>query len=113
MAGMQALGKLDWDVAELLLDELMTCISFIPDPTRKERTRPLHETDIEEVATRVKLKAEVFTLHTGFSFAAARLNTTSNPSPKPVASEENTSNTKMSPAPSVRSRAPALPASRN
>jgi hypothetical protein len=104
VAGMQALGKLDWEIAEILLDELMGCVQFIPDPSHKERTRPLHETDIEEVTTRLKLKGDVFTLHTGFSLAVGPSTTTSK-NGNQAAGSEITSNTKTSPDPLARSSA--------
>lgn len=59
-----------WDLAEPLLDEMMTCIQCIPDPTRPNIIRPLHETDIEDIKTRLTLRKEWLALHIGFSLAA-------------------------------------------
>lgn len=66
--GMQALGSLSFADAEPLLDEMMACVSVVPSPNV---VRPLIEDDIEEVLTRLKLRVEVFNLHTGFSLAAS------------------------------------------
>lgn len=69
--GIQALAKVSFAEAEPLMDELFDCVQIIPDPKVPEVFRRLIEDDIEEVATRVHLRAEVWTLHTGFSFADA------------------------------------------
>lgn len=77
MAGMARIGlgmvaKLPYDQAEPLLDEMMECVSIIPNPNKPEIVRSLVEDDIEEVSTRLKLRAEVFNLHVGFSQAAGK-----------------------------------------
>jgi hypothetical protein len=64
--GMQALMKLQYGDAEPLLDEMMACVTIKPDPARPEITRQLWPDDIEEVATLLKLRSEVFKLHTDF-----------------------------------------------
>jgi hypothetical protein len=69
--GLKALGGMDFPDAELLLDEMWTCIQIIPDPSRPEVVRALIEDDIEEVTTRLLLRKEVFTLHTSFFTTAA------------------------------------------
>jgi len=56
-----------------LADEMMACVQVIPDPGRPEVKRGLVDTDTEEVATRLRLKQEVFELHTGFFALVARL----------------------------------------
>jgi hypothetical protein len=67
--GLQALASLSFDDAQFLMDEMMQCVHILPDPKKNPTfTRPLMEEDIEEVSTRVRLRLEVFTLHTGFSF---------------------------------------------
>lgn len=68
--GINALGGLTWADAKPLLDEMMACVQKIEDPSRPEVVRMLVENDIEEVATRLRLRDEVFALHTGFSVAA-------------------------------------------
>lgn len=64
--GLKALGGMSFVDAEVLLDEMFTCVSYIPDPSKPQVVRGLIEDDIEEVATRLKLRKEVFSLHTGF-----------------------------------------------
>lgn len=71
LTGIQSLAMIEYADAEPLLDEMFGCIQHIPDPAHPEVFRALVESDIEEVGTRVHLRAEVFALHTGFSSAAA------------------------------------------
>lgn len=73
--GVRSLTSIPWEDAEPLLDEMLTCVSFVPDPGRVDQTtmlpyaRPLIEDgeDIEEVGTLLSLRSEVIELHTGFS----------------------------------------------
>ena len=74
MAGIAALslkvfGHLQFTEAEVLMAEMFRCLSYIPTPDRPDITRALMEGDIEEVPTRIRLRAEVLSLHTGFSLA--------------------------------------------
>jgi len=69
--GIQALGKLPYEAAEPLLEDMFACVQIIPDPSKKNVARFLLDEDIEEVATRLQLRKEVFDLHTGFFTAAA------------------------------------------
>lgn len=69
--GIRALSGLRWEVAEPLLDEMWSCIQIMPDPSKPHLVRNLIEEDIEEITTRVKLRAEVWKLHTGFFKAVA------------------------------------------
>ena len=69
--GIKALSGLKWDVAEPLLAEMWQCVQIMPDPSKPHVIRNLIEEDIEEIATRVKLRAEVWKLHTGFLKAVA------------------------------------------
>ena len=69
--GIRALSGLKWEVAEPLLQEMWDCVQIMPDPTKTHVVRRLIEEDIEEIATRVKLRAEVWKLHTGFLKAVA------------------------------------------
>lgn len=70
--GLRAMARLDFEDAEPLLDEMMTCVEIVPDPERFPQIhRPLVEDDVEEVSTRMVLRSEVFELHTGFSVAGA------------------------------------------
>jgi flagellar motor component MotA len=69
--GIRALSGLKWETAEPLLAEMWDCVQIMPDPTKPHVVRRLIEEDIEEIATRVKLRAEVWKLHTGFLKAVA------------------------------------------
>jgi hypothetical protein len=74
--GLRALGRIAFDEARPLMDEMMRCIKIVPDPSKPAFIRDLLDDggdgdDIEEVMTRAWLKSEVFELHTGFSIAAA------------------------------------------
>jgi len=70
--GLGALGKIDYEKARPLLDKMMQCVQIIPDPSRPNVLRALDPTDIEEVATRLLLRKEVFALHVDFLTPAAR-----------------------------------------
>lgn len=69
--GIKALSGLKWEVAEPLLNEMWECVQIMPDPSKPHVVRPLIEQDIEEIATRIKLRAEVWKLHTDFFKAVA------------------------------------------
>ena len=71
--GLKAVGSMSFSDAELLLDEMFACIQAVPDPQNAARVRPLVENDIEEVATRLRLRKEVFDLHVSFSQLVAPL----------------------------------------
>ena len=75
--GFRALGGMRFDDAEPLLDEMFATVELIPDPSRPNVARPLIESDIEEVATRLRLRKEVFSLHVDFSRAVGLLTSTS------------------------------------
>lgn len=64
--GVQALSGLDFELAEPLIDEMFACIAIIPDPKRPDITRGLVEDDIEEIATRLKLRKAILDLHIDF-----------------------------------------------
>ncbi len=68
--GIRSLSGLKWEVAEPLLAEMFSVIEFVGDPTRPEVVRNLIESDIEELSTRIKLRAEVWKLHADFLQAA-------------------------------------------
>lgn len=78
LVGLRALGGVEFADAEPLLDELMSCVTLVPDTNMRDPisgnpiSRLLIEDDIEEVATRIKLRAEVFELHTGFSMTGVK-----------------------------------------
>lgn len=82
VVGLEALKRLPFEEAEPLMDDMMTCVSFIPDAKQVlENGRPYSrklargddedEGDIAEVATLLKLREEVLELHLGFSVTAA------------------------------------------
>ena len=77
MAGLAALGLkafMGMAKADLqpLLVQMFSCIKFVVPAVPTGRA--LIEDDIDEIMTRLKLRQEVFELHTGFSEAAARWN---------------------------------------
>lgn len=82
--GLRALTSIEWHDAEPLLDEMMGCVRYMPNPNEPSVTSVLVEDDIEEVATRVLLRSEVFGLHVGFSPAAelSKLRASAAQSPK-------------------------------
>lgn len=71
--GMKALSGLDYEVVQPLMDEMLSCVQFMPDPAKPHVVRPLVDTDTEEVVTLLRLRAEVWKLHTGFLKAVAPL----------------------------------------
>lgn len=58
---------LKWEEAEPLMDELMTCVKFIPDPNKPDIVRDIYPGDIEEFTTIAQLHSEVFKLHINFT----------------------------------------------
>lgn len=72
--GIKALSGLTWDSVEPLLAEMWDCVQIMPDPSKPHVVRPLIEEDVEEIPTRVKIRAEVWKLHVGFLKAVAPLN---------------------------------------
>lgn len=69
--GLKMVSQIPADEAKPLLDELMECVQFVPDPSNQNIKRKLIDDDIEEIATRLKLRVEVFKLHVDFFTAAA------------------------------------------
>lgn len=69
--GFRALAGMNFADARDLLAEMFACVQIIPDPSRPGVIRDLIEDDIEEVATRLRLRKEVFGLHVDFSLAGA------------------------------------------
>jgi len=61
------LGAIPFEDIEPLLGEMFACVQIIPDVKRSEVVRYLVEDDIEEIATRLKLRGEIIKLHVGFS----------------------------------------------
>jgi len=65
----RGLGGIPWHDAKPLLDEMMRSVQMVPNPERYDTVRPLVEDDIEELATRLRLRDEWVNLHTGFSIS--------------------------------------------
>jgi hypothetical protein len=93
-AGFRALLTMSFAEAEPLLDEMLQCVTFVPDRSRMDVVRALDNEDIEEVMTLLTLRKEVIELHTGFSIAAflsklgtAATGTTPDISPTPTSPE--------------------------
>lgn len=78
-----------------LMDEMFDCV-FIMRNNDPNIVMKLLEEDIQEVGTRLKLRGEVFELHTGFSLAGG-----STTSASPATSPSSTSNTQTSREPSA------------
>jgi hypothetical protein len=68
--------KLKFDDAKILLDDMFTCVQFVPDETKMSAdgdgvyARALIASDIQEVTTRFKLRKAIFELHADFIIAA-------------------------------------------
>ncbi len=69
--GVQAFGKLPYEAAAPLLEDMWGCVQIIPDPTKPNVVRALIDEDIEEVSTRLQLRKAIFNLHTRFFTDAA------------------------------------------
>lgn len=70
--GLKMVSQIPPAEAKPLLDELMECVQCVPDASNQNVKRRLIDDDIEEIATRLKLRAEVFKLHVDFFQAAAQ-----------------------------------------
>ena len=70
--GFSMLANMPPDLAFELLDEMMACVQYQPNPAKPEVVRGLIADDIEEVMTRLQLRKAVFDLHVDFSQAAAQ-----------------------------------------
>jgi hypothetical protein len=66
--GIRSLSGLKWEAAEPLLSEMLTCVQIMPSPSV---VRPLIDDDIEEITTLIKLRKEIWDLHTDFLQAGA------------------------------------------
>lgn len=113
--GLDAFRVLPFDEAEPLLDEMLTCVHFVPDPSKVDAlsgrpvTRPLmrpddfNDGDIEEVATLIQIREEVLSLHLGFSLAAVL-------SSMAASLRTSQQNMSTSPAPAEPASEPVAPA---
>jgi len=75
--GMGVVSALQFGDLVALMEEMLGCVQFIPDPSRPNVMRPLIEDDIEEVATRLRLRKEILALHIDFFASAALLSSQS------------------------------------
>lgn len=71
--GFKAIAKIEGDVADGLMNEMLECVEIYPDPKRRDVKRKLIKEDIEEVPTIWHLRERVWELHVGFTFAEAVL----------------------------------------
>lgn len=106
--GVKALTRLQYHDAKPLLAEMLECIQICPEPRNPQVIRPLVPTDIEEVATLIRLRMETFNLHVNF-FQPADPSTSQIMETYPAGSE----NTSMSPVHVRRSSARAKPPTEN
>ena len=85
------IGGINWETCLPLLNEMMACVEFQPDPSRNV-TRPLIEGDagdIEEITTRFALREAWFDTHLGFSVRARYWTSTTDSSEKSSPSGPN------------------------
>lgn len=67
--GISALGKIPFEKAEPLFEEMLQCLDYIPDPAKHGIKRPYRnfvDSDIEEFTTYYFLRWEIIKLHTDF-----------------------------------------------
>jgi hypothetical protein len=65
-------ADIEWTKLEPLLDEMMTCVQIVRDPSHPDvATALVSADDIEEARTIGWLRSEVLRLHTNFSFTEA------------------------------------------
>ena len=73
--GVKAFAGVTFSDAEPLMDEMLKCIKFVPEPSKPQIVRALVmdgiSDDIEEVSTIIRLRMEVLQLHVGFSISGA------------------------------------------
>lgn len=67
--GLNVLSSINPADAMVLLDEMLACAQIVPDPKHPHVSHPIGDDDIDEIMTLATLRAEIFELHTGFSFA--------------------------------------------
>jgi hypothetical protein len=75
------IGGIDWTTCKPLMDEMMACVSYQPDPARANVVRKLMiNDDIEELSTLMALREAWFDTHLGFSVRARYWTSTTEPS---------------------------------
>lgn len=96
MIGVRVLMGIPYVEAEPLMAEMFECVQIVEPSGPRRPTKD----DIEEIATRVKLREEAFKLHTGFSIADELSKLMS------AVKSQGSSNIEISPAPSESSSPP-------
>jgi len=68
---MLAIAKAKWETLEPLMDEMMGCVQYQPNPQNAASRLPLSVTpdSIEDVKTIIAIRKEWIALHLGFSMA--------------------------------------------
>lgn len=95
--GLNMLGGLPFDEAQVLMAELWDCVAFQPDPKHPEYTRPPIDDDTEELSTRANIRMRLLSLHFGF-FKDAVLSKVG--SLAAASESQDSPNTQTSPSPS-------------
>lgn len=76
----KALAKIPYEVAEPMLDELLLCVQFMPEPGKPNVVRALFDGDVQEASTFFRLQKEVVTMHVAPFISGATSTTASAPS---------------------------------
>jgi len=85
VVGLRMLPGVDVFALKPLLEEMMTCIQY--QPPGKFAAQSIHDgvmSQIEEIQTRLQLRAELLELHLGFSLAGLASNSPTDPQPAPA-----------------------------
>jgi hypothetical protein len=81
--GLRMVGAMKFADAAPLMDEMLKCVQVIPDfanhPNVMLPFDPRIEGQVEEAVTLLRLRADLFELHTGFSIAGAILRASTQP----------------------------------
>lgn len=65
--GLKTVGMIPWADAEPLMDEMFGFVQVVPDAAKPNVVTPVFAESIEEIATRLYLRKELFKLHVDFS----------------------------------------------
>jgi len=87
VAGLRMLPGVDPNALKPLLDEMLACVRYKPNGPQNIPPQPLmfnEFSQVEEIATILKLRAELIELHTGFSLAGAKSILGTIPQPPPA-----------------------------
>lgn len=69
--GFKSLIKMNYEDAQELMDLMFSYVRIQPDPNNPNIQRPLVDSDIEEITTRLKLRAAWWEQQTGFQLAGS------------------------------------------